>query len=79
MQRRTLIGALSSLPLTFRAAHADVPRPIAANLVTAAPAHWNGHDCLAVELTDAEQALRLAAGQGGGYPADQGASLHGNS
>jgi hypothetical protein len=65
MQRRTLI--LSSLPLLLpRAANADVPQPSAANLVTAAPAHWNGHDCLAVELTDAEQALRLAAGQGGG-------------
>ena len=66
MQRRTLIGALGALPFTLHAAHADLPRPLAANLVSAAPVRWNGHDCLAVELTDAEQALRLAAGQGGG-------------
>jgi hypothetical protein len=66
MQRRTLIGALGALPLALEVAHADVPQPAATNLVTAMPTRWNGHDCLAVELTDAEQALRLDMGQGGG-------------
>jgi hypothetical protein len=72
MQRRILIGA-TLIPLLPRAACADdvraeVPRPIAANLVTAAPARWNGHDCLAVELTPAEQALRLGTQGGGNRP-----------
>jgi hypothetical protein len=73
MQRRTLIGglgsALSLLSLAPRPARADeVPRPLAANLVTAVPARWDGHDCLAVELTDAEQALRLNTQGGGNRP-----------
>ena len=68
MQRRTLIGALGAIPLAPRAARADVPQPIAANLVTATPATWSGHDCLAVELTDAEQALRLKTQGGGNRP-----------
>ena len=75
MQRRTLIGAplisgiaaaLSPLPPAL--AHADVPRPLVANLVTATSTRWNGHDCLAVELTDAEQALRLGTQGGGNRP-----------
>ena len=73
MQRRSLIGglgsALSLLSLAPRPARADeVPRPLATNLVTANPAHWDGHDCLAVELTDAEQALRLTTQGGGNRP-----------
>jgi hypothetical protein len=68
MQRRTLIGALGAIPLALRAARADVPQPAAANLVTATPTTWNGHDCLAVELTDAEQALRLGTQGGGNRP-----------
>ena len=73
MQRRTLIGglgaALSLLSLAPRGARADeVPRPLGANLVTAVPARWDGHDCLAVELTDAEQALRLGTQGGGNRP-----------
>lgn len=68
MQRRTLIGAFGAIPLTLSTARADTPRPTAANLVTATPATWNGHDCLAVELTDAEQALRLTTQGGGNRP-----------
>ena len=41
-------------------AEADVPRPIVNNLVKVARQHWNGRDCLAVELTDEEQRGRLA-------------------
>jgi hypothetical protein len=73
MQRRTLIGAtliggMGAIPLALRSARADTPQPIAANLVTATPTNWNGHDCLAVELTDAEQALRLGTQGGGNRP-----------
>src|SRR5690349_18328864 len=73
MQRRTLIrglgSALSLVSLAPRGARADdVPRLLGANLVTAAPAHWDGHDCLSVELTDAEQALRLDTQGGGNRP-----------
>lgn len=68
MQRRTLIGGLAAAPFLLGDAHAAVPSPIAANLVTAAPATWDGHDCLAVELTDAEQALRLDTQGGGNRP-----------
>ena len=46
-------------PLAPACGQADVPQPSAANLVTALARQWNGHDCLAVELTDAEQGLRL--------------------
>ena len=68
MQRRILIGALGAIPLALRAARADTPQPITASLVTAAPTTWNGYDCLAVELTDAEQALRLGTQGGGNRP-----------
>ncbi len=73
MQRRTLIGglgaALSQLSLSPSEARADdVPQPMAANLVTAISTRWDGHDCLAVELTDAEQALRLGTQGGGNRP-----------
>ncbi|MBI2738786.1 MAG: hypothetical protein HYX38_19835 [Rhodospirillales bacterium] len=73
MQRRTLIGGLGAAlsllslpPLDARAN--EVPRPLGVNLVTATPARWGGHDCLAVELTDAEQALRLGTQGGGNRP-----------
>jgi hypothetical protein len=73
MQRRTLIGALGAIPLALRAARARdseaaAPQLLAANLVTATSTTWNGHDCLAVELTDAEQALRLGTQGGGNRP-----------
>lgn len=57
------IGAIvlagSVMPMRAAAA-AGVPRPIVDNLVNAAPARWNGRDCLAVELTDEEQRRRVA-------------------
>jgi hypothetical protein len=73
MRRRTLIGALGAIPLALRAARARdseaaAPQLLAANLVTATSTTWNGHDCLAVELTDAEQALRLGTQGGGNRP-----------
>ena len=68
MQRRTLIGAFGASLLPLAPAQAAVPEPTAINLVTATPAKWDGHDCLAVELTDAEQALRLTTQGGGNRP-----------
>src|SRR5262249_19984509 len=55
--RRTVIEGLGALAaggviLSTRApAEADVPQLIVNNLVTAGQRHWNGRDCLAVELT----------------------------
>ena len=49
-------------------AEASVPQPIAANLVTASRRHWNGRDCLALELTDDEQAGRLNKTRSGNGP-----------
>ena len=40
-------------------AEAAVPQPIATNLVVASRRHWNGRDCLAIELADDEQEGRL--------------------
>jgi len=72
MQRRTVIGGLGAalsalLPLVGRA-KAAVPQPIDANLVQVAKVRWNGPSCLAVELTDAEQQLRLNTQGGGNRP-----------
>ena len=70
--RRQILGGLTSLGLSAIAApagsraQAPVPQALASNLVAVARRRWNGHDCLAVELTDEEQALRLRQGQGGG-------------
>jgi Domain of Unknown Function (DUF1080) len=36
-----------------------VPQPFATNLVIATPGQWQGRDCLAVELSEAEQRGRL--------------------
>jgi hypothetical protein len=69
MQRRSLIGGLAGL--TFASAvpaEADVPQPIATNLVTISPRQWNGRDCLAVDLTAVEQRLRLETTGGGNRP-----------
>ena len=53
--------ALAGAVMPMRAAaEPGVPQPIVSNLVNAAPARWNGRDCLAVELTDEEQRRRLA-------------------
>jgi hypothetical protein len=49
-------------------AASDVPRPLGLNLVTALHREWNGRDCLAVELTDGEQQLRLQTTGGGNRP-----------
>jgi hypothetical protein len=49
-------------------AEAAVPQPIAANLVTASQRHWNGRDCLALELTDDEQRGRLNKTRSGNGP-----------
>ena len=60
MNRRSLIHGLaaSALPLPALAG-AAVPQPLATNLVVAAPGQWQGRDCLAVELSEAEQRGRL--------------------
>jgi hypothetical protein len=62
----TAIAAVA-MPPGARAGSA-VPQPIATNLVTAMPAHWNGRDCLSVELTDGEQKRRLEGTGGGNDP-----------
>lgn len=66
MLRRTFIAGLALAPAA--AAGTDVPQPLALNLVTATPRHWNGRDCLAVDLTEAEQRLRLETTGGGNRP-----------
>jgi hypothetical protein len=53
----TTLGTVVLPPLGW--AEAVVPQPLATNLVTASPRHWNGRDCLSLELTDDEQAGRL--------------------
>src|ERR1044072_7372489 len=68
MQRRTPVRACGASLLPLAPAQAAVPEPTAINLVTATPAKWDGHDCLAVELTAAEQALRLTTQCGGNRP-----------
>ena len=47
------------MPIRARA-EADVPQSIVNSLVKVARQHWNGRDCLSVELTDEEQRGRLA-------------------
>jgi hypothetical protein len=61
MNRRTLLqgAAAASLPPWPVRAGSAVPQPLATNLVVAAPAHWQGRECLAVELSEAEQRGRL--------------------
>jgi hypothetical protein len=54
-----------AMPVGVRA-ESVVPQPIAVNLVIATRGHWNGRDCLSVELTDDEQKERLRQGAGGG-------------
>jgi hypothetical protein len=69
MHRRTLVAGLAGLPFASALhAEADVPQPLALNLVTTAPRQWDGRDCLAVDLTDAEQRLRLETTGGGNRP-----------
>ena len=55
------------MPLPARAGGA-VPEPLATHLVVATPSRWQGRECLAVELTDAEQSLRLGTQGGGNRP-----------
>jgi hypothetical protein len=47
---------------------AAVPQPLLTNLVRASVRHWNGHDCLSLELTDTEQAGRLDKTRSGNGP-----------
>ena len=62
----TTLGAVV-LPAPGRA-EVLVPRSLATNLVAASPRHWNGRDCLALELTDDEQAGRLDKTRSGNGP-----------
>jgi hypothetical protein len=62
----TALG-IGFLPAGARSESA-VPQPIATNLVTASRRHWNGRDCLALELTGAEQAGRLDKTRSGNGP-----------
>jgi hypothetical protein len=68
MKRRRLFG-LAAVALTPAArAESDLPQPLALNLVTADRRAWDGAECLAVELTDPEQKLRLETTGGGNRP-----------
>jgi hypothetical protein len=69
MKRRTLVACGIATALC-RPVLADggIPHPIAANLVMTTRRQWQGHDCLAVELTDDEQKLRLEQAGGGNRP-----------
>jgi hypothetical protein len=74
LRRRSLIQGSAAaamgavvMPAPSRAESA-VPQPIATNLVTASPRHWNGRDCLALDLTDDEQAGRLNKTRSGNGP-----------
>ena len=62
----TAVGA-AVLPAGSRA-EAAVLQPLATNLVTATRRHWNGRDCLALELADDEQAGRLDKTRSGNGP-----------
>lgn len=66
MHRRTFIAGLALAPAAR--AEAAVPQPLALNLVTASRRQWDGRDCLAVDLTEAEQRLRLETTGGGNRP-----------
>jgi hypothetical protein len=69
-RRRRLIqlAALGAGGLALGGAHASAaPEVLATNLVVARNVRWSGKDCLAVELTDAEQA-RIVAGGGANGP-----------
>jgi hypothetical protein len=66
MHRRAFIAGLALAPAAQ--AEAGVPQSSTLNLVTAHPQRWDGHDCLAVDLTDAEQRLRLETTGGGNRP-----------
>src|SRR3954447_5087315 len=66
MHRRTFIAGLALAPAA--AAETDVPQPVAVNLGTASSRHWNGRDFPAVDLTQAEQRLRLETTGGGNRP-----------
>lgn len=69
MNRRTFLGASAFLAGGLPAyAVAGVPQPLAVNLVATSRRQWNGLDCLAIELTDAEQKLRLETTGGGNRP-----------
>jgi hypothetical protein len=67
LNRRTLIATTAALPFGARA-ETVIPPSLATNLVLASPGHWNGRDCLVVELTDDEQKIRLQGDGGGNRP-----------
>jgi hypothetical protein len=62
----TVLGSVV-MPAGSRA-EAAVPQPIATNLVTASHRHWNGRDCLALELSTKEQEGRLNKTRSGNGP-----------
>ena len=68
MKRRKLFGLAAVALAPAVRAESDLPQPLALNLVTAGQRGWNGAECLAVELTDAEQKLRLETIGGGNRP-----------
>jgi hypothetical protein len=68
MKRRTLLAGSLCLTGVAAQAQAMLPQPSTTNLVTTSRQRWNGFDCLAVELTDAEQKLRLETTGGGNRP-----------
>src|SRR5262249_8184161 len=69
MKRRSFVAACAGATVSFAArSEPAVPRPFATNLVATGEHSWNGQPCLAVELTDEEQKLRLQGPGGGNRP-----------
>ena len=68
MKRRKLFGLAAVALAPAVRAETDLPQPLALNLVTVGRRGWNGAECLAVELTDDEQKLRLETTGGGNRP-----------
>src|SRR5262245_26685647 len=69
MKRRSFVGGcLGAAVSSAVRSEPALPQPLTTNLVTTAARAWNGHDCLAVELTDDEQKLRLQGPGGGNRP-----------
>ena len=69
MKRRTFVaGGIAMAACRPAYASGAVPQPISTNLVQATRREWQGRECLAVELTDDEQKLRLGTAGGGNRP-----------
>ncbi|MGE5640843.1 MAG: hypothetical protein ACM30H_12190, partial [Clostridia bacterium] len=65
-RRLVQLAALTGCGFSL-SAHSEAPEVLATSLVRVRPARWNDRECIAVELTDAEQ-QRIVAGGGANGP-----------